>query len=141
MLKISCVSARDLLIKKNNVQLVKFVLIGILNTVIHYMVFILCYRLLQINLLAATITGYCFGMVNSFWMNRSWTFQVAGHFSFSEFLRFVIVNLVALAVNSIVLLLLVGYCNLVAEISQIISITFSLLVNFIGNKCWTFNDK
>ena len=130
-----------LLKTKNNIQFVKFALIGLLNTAVHYAVFIACYRIININLIMATTIGYCAGMLNSFLMNRSWTFQMSGRFKFSEFYRFVAVNLVALIVNSLSLYFFVAVCGIVEEVSQIVAIVFSLLINYIGNKFWTFNDQ
>ncbi len=56
-----------------------------------------------------------------------------------EFIRFIVVNLVSLGVNLLVLQMLVSQANIMPEIAQGVAILGALVVNFSGNKLWTFN--
>ncbi len=117
-------------------QFVVFSLIGLLNTAVHYCVFLLLFRAFGMPMLFASAIGYASGMANSYFMNRRWTFRVVAPPSTGEFLRFALVNLASLAVNLVVLEFLVGVGQLAPELAQVAAIAASLIVNFVGNKKW-----
>ena len=124
-----------------NTQFITFVLIGTVNTAIHYSVFILLFRVFGLPMLMASGIGYCMGVLNSFIMNRKWTFQMPTKANMTEFGRFVLVNLFSLLVNMTALHVLVRYGGLVPEIGQAGAIGASIMVNFTCNKCWTFRQS
>ena len=55
-------------------------------------------------------------------------------------IKFLIVNLIALGVNVLTIYLFVDVFGIIAEISQIIAIGVSTLVNFSGSKFWAFRQ-
>lgn len=119
-------------------QFVKFSIVGVINTGIHYAAFLLLYRIVNINYLIASVMGYCCGLLNSYLMNRKWTFNSGAVAKQNEIIKFLVVNVTALGINVASLRLLVESLGIKPEISQLASIGFSLVVNFIGNKYWTF---
>jgi len=119
-------------------QFIKFSIVGLINTGIHYTVFLLFYRIVSINYLIASVMGYCCGLLNSYLMNRKWTFNSGAVDKKNEFFKFIAVNVTALGINVASLRLLVESLGIKPEISQLASIGLSLIVNFIGNKYWTF---
>ena len=118
-------------------QFVKFGLVGVLNTALHYGVFLVLFRVLGVPMLVASAIGYCVGLVNSFLLNRSWTFRVVGDGRRVEFVKFVVVNLIALGVN-LALLEVFTRAGVVPEIGQVLAIGGSMVVNFLGNRVWVF---
>ena len=119
-------------------QFIKFSIVGLINTGIQYAVFLLLYRMVNINYLIASVMGYCCGLLNSYLMNKKWTFNCESVAKQNELIKFIVVNVVALGVNVVSLSLLVESLGIAPEISQLASIGYSLVVNFLGNKYWTF---
>lgn len=122
-------------------QFIKFSLIGFLNTAVHYGVFVFLYRYMSIYYLAASVTGYIAGLINSFIFNKKWTFKTRGMRTDIEFMKFVVVNFVALLANVGSMGFLVSYMNIMPELAQLISVMFTVMINFWGNKFWTFRLK
>jgi len=119
-------------------QLLKFSAVGLLNTGLHYAVFLVLLRLGHLNYLVASALGYCTGLVNSYLLNRRWTFESRDPKRHLEFGRFVAVNMAALGLNSTVLYGCVSQLGLRPEVGQGIALVISLGVNFLGNRLWTF---
>ena len=92
---------------RTGTQFIIFSFIGVLNTVIHYVLFLLLFRLFGAPVMVSSALGYLVGMVNSFFLNRHWTFKISGTDMGPEFIRFIVVNLVSLGVNLLVLQMLV----------------------------------
>lgn len=119
-------------------QLFKFLLVGILNTALQYVVFVALYSGAGVNYLAASVAGYCVGMVNSYLLNRRWTFASANTRVLGEAAKFLAVNAVALAANTAVLFLLVTMLGVRPQLAQLWAIAGSIAVNFCLNRYWTF---
>ncbi len=125
---------------KTGKQFIRFGIVGVLNTAVQFVVFSALFRLFSLPMLLASGIGYLAGIVNSYLLNRVWTFEVSNQRRTSEFMRFVAVNLVAMGVNLGVLKILVESRDLVPEVAQVLAIGSSLVVNFCGNKWWTFRE-
>jgi len=123
---------------KIGTQFLKFGLVGVLNTLVQFVVFILLFRVVHFPMMVSSGLGYAAGILNSYLINRVWTFEVEAKPQAGEFLRFVVVNIVAMGVNLGTLKLLVSGGGLLPELSQVLAIGSSLVVNFVGNKWWTF---
>jgi len=126
--------------RETGIQFAKFSVIGVFNTGIHYGIFLLLFRVGGVFYLLASTIGYCAGLINSFVLNRSWTFPSTGVRKEIEFAKFVVVNIVALLINVGMLKCFVGYLNIVPEVGQLLAIGFSMTANFLGNKFWSFQS-
>ncbi len=142
--------------KKNFLQLIKFALIGVSNTLVDYGVTFALNALFGIFFLARII-GYVCGILNSYFWNTRWTFREERRRDAREIVSFLIVNLVTLGIS----LLLQGlfrdvlhlgdwWLNLAGEsfvtkllnadrFCMLLAFPFTLLVNFLGNKLFVFN--
>jgi len=119
----------------------KFSMVGLLNTGIHYGVFLLLLKVGELDYLVSSGIGYCFGLVNSYSINRKWTFAAAQPCNKLEFIQFACVNAMSLGLNLLSLKIFVSFLSIIPEIAQIIAIIFSMLVNFFCNKFWIFNIR
>ena len=90
--------------------------------------------------MVATTIGYLTGMLNSFVLNRKWTFDLNGKGRITEIVKFFVVNAIAMIVNAIVLKATINYFSMLPEVAQIIAISGSMVINFSGNKWWTFEE-
>jgi len=144
--------------KKTFWQLVKFAIVGVLNTLVDFAVF------QTLNLLlgwvyAAQVFGYTCGIVNSYLWNSSWTFREQRTRSLREILMFLVVNLVSLGVSLGVIWLCreaFGLTNAWAAswmpdalsgfvkgdtIDKLIATCVAIIVNFVGNRLFVFTGK
>ena len=86
--------------KRIEIQLVKFGLVGLLNTAIDLGVFTLLTAAVRLDSVISHVISYSCGVINSYYWNRTWTFQKKGKFHPAEFLKFVLVNLVSLGASA-----------------------------------------
>lgn len=118
-----------------------FAMIGVLNTAVHFIVFVVLLRVFACPLLLASATGYVCGVANSYFCNRHWTFRSTQPIHAAEFVRFALVNGVSLLINLAVLHYLTNSLRVSAELAQVAAIGVSLFANFGGNKWWTFRHN
>ena len=121
-------------------QLIKFSMVGVLNTAIHYGVFFYLYSYLEVYHLLASTAGFCFAVTNSYFVNKHWTFGHTNGYQSQQFFKFLTVNLISLMINLVGMLLLVEAFLLNPLLAQFIMIVITLVVNFIGTKFWSFRQ-
>ncbi len=122
-------------------QFIKFSLVGLVNTAIHYGIFISLYEFLGVYHLFASGIGFCFAVTNSYVINKHWTFKSRGADVRREFTRFLIVNLISFSINLGSMAILVELFSIHPPVAQLVTIGLTLAVNFSGNRFWTFKVK
>lgn len=120
------------------IRLIKFGIIGILNTAIDFFLFIFFVQILHWHILPANIFSYSAGILNSFVMNKIWTFRDRRPFSRSlnPFIRFIIINLSSLILSTFIVWLLNQYFH--AVVSKVISIVITFIWNFTFSRLFVF---
>ena len=120
-------------------QFMKFATVGFINTLINLTILYSLTELFGIYYLVAAVFAFLVAVTNSFIMNSLWTFKgISGKNRKEEYFKFLFINITALIVNIVILYFLTEFLGIYYLISQIISIFFSLWINFLGNKFWTF---
>ena len=144
--------------KKSFVQLIKFVLIGVSNTLLDLLVEFVLNALFGVYYLAKII-GYACGIANSYFWNSRWTFREERKRDVREIVSFVAVNLVTLGLSLLLQWLLRDKLHLDAwwmqklgenlftklldgeRFCMLLSSGAALLVNFVGNKLLVFKRR
>jgi putative flippase GtrA len=128
----------------NMVQIFKFAAVGCVNTMIDWAVYFIILKLFPaesvIFYTAAKGFSYLCGIINSFFLNRNWTFKdILRDNEGGRFIKFMLVNAVGLGFNSISVYI---FLNLnfshIASLFLATAITFSF--NFLLNKLWVFRE-
>ena len=125
---------------KMQVQLIKFGLVGVLNTAVDYGVFALLTMVFSLDSIISHIISYSCGVINSFYFNRVWTFQRKGRGYSVEFTKFIIVNLISMGTSALVLNSLETQAGLSSYRAKIGAVICSMAVNFAGSKFVVFRD-
>jgi putative flippase GtrA len=118
-------------------KFIKFGFIGIINTAITIASYAFFVYIVDMNFIIANIIAYILGMINSYIWNKNWVFQVKDS-NFSIYLKFIVVNLAMLALNSLGLFFLVDRFHLNKLIAQILVVGLGMALNFFLTKTWTF---
>jgi len=151
--------------KQTKIQLIKFSIVGIINVAISFVVFYLCYHMqitsIMLNMIGnigndiqnlftssgiksidgavSNVIGYAAGMINSFILNKLWTFQTKTN-TLRQAHRFFILNIIGLALSTLILFLFVDIMNWPYILVWVISTGIVMVLNFLGNKYWAFAE-
>jgi putative flippase GtrA len=134
-------------------QFIKFLCVGLINTGVDFGIL----NLLMFLTGVTTGVGYSFfkaisfiaAVINSYFLNKRWTFRKGGKMEKKEFTKFVTVSLIAFGINVSTASLLVNFIGpignispyLWANISALAAIAFTTLINFFGYKYFVFKDR
>lgn len=153
---------KDKDVRKNLLQIVKFGLIGVLNTALDYFLFFVFFSLLGLDKNLAQVIATALAMTNSYFFNRYWTFGKKGKVQVDEMWKFILVNLVSMCVTILCLNLFYDLLHLerlanavlgafglsfrlegdgAVMFCKLAAVPFSLAVNFLGNRLWVFRKN
>lgn len=124
---------------KTVIQVVKFMTVGVLNTLIDAVTYFILTRglgLMALPVLAKSI-AYIVGMINSFVWNRNWTFKSQTSTWRAAFL-FTLTHLVALGINAGVMALSINLLALPEVIGIVLATAAAFVWNFLLNKLVVF---
>jgi len=125
--------------RKEVIEFIKFCIVGGVNTLINLAVLFLLTEFLHIYYLISAVFAFLVAVTNSFILNKIWTFnyKTKNKLAF-KYSQFFIVSIFALGVNLSVLYTLTEFFHVYYLFSQLIGVVFNLIINFLGNKLWTF---
>lgn len=115
-------------------QAFRFAAVGVSNTAIDFIVFMLLQHLTGVA--AAQIIGYSAGTANSYYWNRKWTFARGKGWDGAELLRFLLVNLSVALITSFVITLIPA--TIPVWIAKLCVTMLGLGINFGFSKLWVF---
>jgi putative flippase GtrA len=121
-------------------QAAKFGSVGVLNTLLDLALYFVLTRWLGLGDKPTFAKGisYSVGVLNSYFLNRVWTFRVSDSSSWAALLPFVLSSLVGLAINTGMLDLCLKTLALPELIAIGIATASSLLWNFLVSKFLIF---
>jgi len=120
-------------------QFIKFGLVGGINTVLDFGVYLALTRWLDLHYLVANLVAFILAASSSFILNKYWTFRdnrLAG-LTF-QYLKFLIVSTVGAALTELTLFALVHFAGWPDIVAKIMAIGVVMFWNFFANKHWTF---
>jgi putative flippase GtrA len=118
-------------------QFVKYGVVGASNTVLTFVVYTVLVTL-GLQYLVAVVLGYCAGSLNSYFLNRHWTFKARDIAHTTAGTRFAIVQAFAIAANVLLLYVFVHHLGVAKIPAQAILTLPILAVTFFANRWWSF---
>ena len=136
----------------------RFALVGCTNFVVSFTAFFLSFNYLPPSVVAAIVgTGsasahppqaavanviaYLAGMINSFLLNRTWTFRATSGSALPQALRFTAVSLFSLTMSTAVTFALVDVLGLPSLAVWVPLTAVVVVVNYLGCKYWAFAPR
>lgn len=134
--------------KEEILKILKFSATGVLNTAIDI---ILYTAILYFGggIYLAQAVGYSIGTLNSYLINRRWTFKAADSDIGSTLFKFIVVNVITLLLSFVGIfvlelmfppVILVFAINVSNLLIKTVIIFITMVVNFILSRFWVFND-
>jgi putative flippase GtrA len=132
--------------RQSLVEFIKFGLVGVMNTGVDFLVYWLL-MFTGVYYLAAQVISYAAGTLNSYVVNKLWTFkgQGGGNSSStlanrSEFIRFVSLNAGTMLLSLLLLYEFKSGLGMHSLLAKLLVTGFTVIANYIGSKLWVFRQ-
>ncbi len=126
-------------IKKERIRFCKFLIVGVINTSITYIVYVLL-RLFTIAPELCNIIGYAAGVINSFIWNKKWVFQTKGSNICREMTFFFLVFIFCFFIQFYAFRFMLYQLKWNEYLSQFIGMIVYTLLNFTLNRTISFKN-
>jgi putative flippase GtrA len=118
-------------------RLARFVIVGLANTFTGLSIIFACKGLLSMGDIESNLVGYGIGIVQSFLLNKRWTFEHTGTCA-SAFVRYLAVLLLAYAANLATTLCAIDILHLNSYIAQALGVVPYALTGYLGGRWFAF---
>ena len=121
-------------------QFLKFSIVGIVNTLITLLIIWTFVNVFSTTHYTANLVGYIAGVVNSFLLNKYWTFKDKSEWGIL-FVKFISVFAITYLIQLLALYLLINFSNIPPFLCQILAMGVYTVLNYLLNCKFTFNSK
>ena len=118
----------------------RFVVVGLVNTAVGLAIIYGCKFFLAMNDVVANILGYAVGLMVSFVLNASWTFEYRGPM-LAAALRFLVVFVIAYLVNLVTVLALIHLAEVNSYLAQAIGMPIYTVCFYLLSRLYAFRSQ
>lgn len=126
--------------KTSSIQLLKYICIGIFNTLLGYTIIFFCMYILEFNPVISNMISYAIGLLSTYLLNRTLTFHSTGK-KRKEVIRFFIAFAIAYLANLTALIIFIDYFNIHEGFSQILASMVYVAFSFPLLKFYVYHSK
>lgn len=110
----------------------KFNLVGIMNTLNYYLLYLLFSKLLAFNYLGSHLISFFISIIGSFYMNTYFTYRTTP--TLKKFLQFPLTYLVNIAISTGTIFISVQILHLPDTIAPLVASVFSIPFTFLASR-------
>lgn len=123
---------------QTHAEILKFIIVGGINTLNYYVVYLLLLKLLHIEYMISHITGFIVAFVISYYLNCYFVYRVKP--TWRKFISFPITQIVNVSLQTVLLYVFVSWLNLSAEIAPFAGLIITIPITFVLSK-WILKDS
>ncbi|EOD4335859.1 flippase GtxA [Staphylococcus aureus] len=123
---------------QTHAEILKFIIVGGINTLNYYVVYLLLLKLLHIEYMISHITGFLVAFVISYYLNCYFVYRVKP--TWRKFISFPITQIVNVSLQTVLLYVFVSWLNLPAEIAPFAGLVITIPITFLLSK-WILKDS
>ena len=119
-------------------KFLKFGIVGCSGMIIDFGITYLCKEILRINKFISNCIGFILAATSNYFLNRIWTFNSQTEDIGVQYIQFMIVSSIGLAINSLSLYFFNEKLKWNFYLSKLVAIGITTIWNFFGNLLFTF---
>ena len=124
-------------LKQTHYEIIKFVIVGGINTLAYYLVYLILLKLLHIHYMVSHIIGFIVSFIISYYLNCYFVYRVKP--TLKKFLSFPLTQVVNMGMQSLFLYIFVRWFNFPSEIAPFVGLIVTIPITFILSK-WILKD-
>lgn len=122
-------------------EFLRFILVGIVNTLCNYTSFVLLYTTFNVNYLISGAIGFLIGAYIGFTLNQRWTFKGRLLEKKLQLPRYLYTQLFCLLLHMVTQVSVINLCGISEYMSQLFGIIITTFINFTLIRFWVFQQK
>lgn len=115
--------------KETGREFLRFIIIGVVNTINYYVVYLLLHLVFNVYYMAAHITAFIVSLVVSFFLNTYFTFKVKP--TWGKFLKFPITQLFNFSVTSLFVFVFTELFHVDSKITPLLAVFITVPMTYV----------
>lgn len=116
-------------IKRLNTEFTRFVVVGVINTLTYYAIYLVLHNIFSFPYLFAHIVGFIISLNISFFLNCYVTYKIKP--TLKKYLYFPLTQVVNMSVSTILIFIFVEFLRLNSNIAPFAAVLFTVPITFI----------
>lgn len=117
---------------KTHYEVIKFVIVGGMNTLNYYIVYLCLLKLLEMNYLVSHISGFIISFVISYYLNCYFVYKVTP--TWRKFLKFPLTQVVNMGMQTLLLYIFVQWFGISSVIAPFAGLIITIPITFVLSK-------
>lgn len=118
-----------MLLNRLNTEFNRFVVVGVINTITYYSIYLMLHKWAELSYLSAHVLGFLISLNVSFFLNSYVTYKVKP--TFKKYLLFPLTQLVNMSVSTILIYVFVEFFHLSSSIAPFAAVLFTVPITFL----------
>lgn len=124
-------------LNQTHYEIIKFVIVGVINTLNYYIVYLFLLKLLNVNYLVSHIAGFIVSFIISYYLNCYFVYKVKP--TLKKFLSFPLTQVINIGIQTVLLYVFVKWFHVSSEIAPFAGLVITIPITFILSK-WLLKD-
>ncbi|MBL7564766.1 GtrA family protein [Staphylococcus saccharolyticus] len=124
-------------LNQTHYEIIKFVIVGVINTLNYYIVYLFLLKLLNVNYLVSHIAGFIVSFIISYYLNCYFVYKVKP--TLKKFLSFPLTQVINMGIQTVLLYVFVKWFHVSSEIAPFAGLVITIPITFILSK-WLLKD-
>lgn len=113
-------------------EILKFIIVGGINTLNYYIIYLLLLKLIGVNYLVSHISGFVISFIISYYLNCYFVYKVQP--TWKKFIQFPLTQVVNMGMQTLLLYIFVQWFNISSVIAPFAGLIITIPVTFILSK-------
>lgn len=117
---------------KTHIEIIKFIIVGGINTVDYYIVYLFLLKLIGLNYLISHLTGFIVSFIISYYLNCYFVYRVTP--TWKKFIQFPITQVINMGMQTLLLYVFVQLLHVSSVIAPFAGLIITIPITFILSK-------
>ncbi|RIP37314.1 GtrA family protein [Staphylococcus gallinarum] len=117
---------------KTHIEIIKFIIVGGINTVDYYIVYLFLLKLIGLNYLISHLTGFIVSFIISYYLNCYFVYRVTP--TWKKFIQFPITQVINMGMQTLLLYVFVQWLHVSSVIAPFAGLIITIPITFILSK-------
>ncbi|MEB7039753.1 GtrA family protein [Staphylococcus gallinarum] len=117
---------------KTHLEIMKFIIVGGINTVDYYIVYLFLLKILGLNYLISHLTGFIVSFIISYYLNCYFVYKVTP--TWKKFIQFPITQVINMGMQTLLLYIFVQWFQVSSVIAPFVGLIITIPITFILSK-------
>lgn len=119
-------------LNQTHFEIIKFIIVGGINTLNYYIVYLLLLKLFHVNYMISHIAGFLVSFVISYYLNCYFVYKVTP--TWSKFLKFPLTQVVNMGMQTLLLYIFVQWFGISSVIAPFAGLIITIPITFVLSK-------